>query len=423
MKCSCGTTNAANAKFCKGCGEEIKKVNVITPKETISCPACNAGNKPGVKFCASCGHSMQLPETEPLKVKPLLKVAPVRTQKLESVEMPVLEEDVISSAGVGSNKKVLITAAFALFVIAGAALTWSTLHKPDKSSAVDSIAVSSTPLTIVPEASKHVQEPQPTNVLEPAVAPKAVASLASNYIGQTVKYGIKDKYYVSLLDQSQNMIVLKLDDENLYSKMILVTNKAGKVLDGKDVLENNRKLTDGKTSCVLNQKPYPGIYAAVAVDQMTVPSAIWKLSETGMLIEQVVTGIQCGVFESSDGEDTEYIGYNVKDHQPNAIVPTQSKTKHEIKTLKTESTSLPAKPTPSKNEKKVSSPIAPQVSSTQKSQQQEPIKQQETIKQDEPLTKQINNLGGLFEKLGESVKKGETTHICSSSERAMNQCQ
>ena len=49
MTCpSCGTTNAAGAKFCSECGTRF----------AVSCPACGAINLPGAKFCSECGTAV-----------------------------------------------------------------------------------------------------------------------------------------------------------------------------------------------------------------------------------------------------------------------------------------------------------------------------------------------------------------------------
>ncbi len=49
-KCSCGSVNDVNAKFCSACGKakDSKKV----------CPKCNAENGAEAKFCASCGEKL-----------------------------------------------------------------------------------------------------------------------------------------------------------------------------------------------------------------------------------------------------------------------------------------------------------------------------------------------------------------------------
>jgi class 3 adenylate cyclase/tetratricopeptide (TPR) repeat protein len=45
---SCGTTNAAGAKFCSECGTRF----------AVSCPTCGAVNLPGAKFCSECGSAV-----------------------------------------------------------------------------------------------------------------------------------------------------------------------------------------------------------------------------------------------------------------------------------------------------------------------------------------------------------------------------
>jgi membrane protease subunit (stomatin/prohibitin family) len=48
---SCGTANAAEAKFCSSCG------TTIAPP-TVECPSCGTANVAGAKFCSSCGTAM-----------------------------------------------------------------------------------------------------------------------------------------------------------------------------------------------------------------------------------------------------------------------------------------------------------------------------------------------------------------------------
>lgn len=48
---SCGTSNAAGAKFCASCGTAMAPPGV-------PCPSCQAENSAGAKFCASCGTAL-----------------------------------------------------------------------------------------------------------------------------------------------------------------------------------------------------------------------------------------------------------------------------------------------------------------------------------------------------------------------------
>ncbi|MGZ8984274.1 MAG: zinc ribbon domain-containing protein [Methylotenera sp.] len=455
MQCSCGTTNVPNAKFCKGCGIDIKSLSDAFSEGFKSCPSCNTNLKqeskfcekcgykfvepaaimatfaahacpscsvamqPGAKFCGSCGHSLSSPEPETMIVAPLLESHPLPT--VASIQLPILEPIdsslqsmvTLASPSVGINKMTLIGVAVFLSVIA--AIAWFSLHKTSKGSVAVIKTVDSAPAP--PSVAKPALVQQSSINPVSATPAKVVTSLASNYIGQNVKPGAKlDKYYVGQLDRTKNMIVLKVDDESFHTKLILVTNMMGKVVEGKDIIDSDRMLVGGKEGCVLNQKPYPGVYVAASVNKMTSPTSVWKLSDNGTLIDQVVPGIECGVFEKFDGEETDYIGYNIEHHKLDPIVPIQPKPKAQTKRLQPQAASPVAKVTPQKNEQKVTTAsIAPKAESTQS-------QQQESTKQDEPQNKQINSFGSLFEKLGESVKKGATESVCSSSERAMNQC-
>jgi membrane protease subunit (stomatin/prohibitin family) len=48
---SCGTANAAGAKFCANCGGSLAP-------PTVDCPSCHTSNPVGAKFCSSCGTSL-----------------------------------------------------------------------------------------------------------------------------------------------------------------------------------------------------------------------------------------------------------------------------------------------------------------------------------------------------------------------------
>jgi membrane protease subunit (stomatin/prohibitin family) len=48
---SCGTANAAGAKFCANCGGSLAP-------PSVDCPSCHTSNPVGAKFCSSCGTSL-----------------------------------------------------------------------------------------------------------------------------------------------------------------------------------------------------------------------------------------------------------------------------------------------------------------------------------------------------------------------------
>jgi len=55
----CQTKNPAGAKFCSGCGKNLKKAPEETPKGMKECPKCKANNPEGAKFCSTCGGKME----------------------------------------------------------------------------------------------------------------------------------------------------------------------------------------------------------------------------------------------------------------------------------------------------------------------------------------------------------------------------
>ena len=48
---SCGTQNAATAKFCSSCGANMAPA-------PLTCPGCQTQNPPGTKFCSNCGAAL-----------------------------------------------------------------------------------------------------------------------------------------------------------------------------------------------------------------------------------------------------------------------------------------------------------------------------------------------------------------------------
>lgn len=55
IRCSCGTSNPATAKFCSTCGKPV-----VVPGR---CPACGHQNDPAAKFCQGCGKPLGREET------------------------------------------------------------------------------------------------------------------------------------------------------------------------------------------------------------------------------------------------------------------------------------------------------------------------------------------------------------------------
>ena len=51
----CGTSVAADTKFCANCGHKFEVQE--EPQET-ACPECGTVVEPGTRFCGNCGHKM-----------------------------------------------------------------------------------------------------------------------------------------------------------------------------------------------------------------------------------------------------------------------------------------------------------------------------------------------------------------------------
>jgi len=61
VKCpKCSTENPASAKFCLGCGHNLKKATAAPQAGQKECPECKALNPQNGKFCSSCGSKMEL---------------------------------------------------------------------------------------------------------------------------------------------------------------------------------------------------------------------------------------------------------------------------------------------------------------------------------------------------------------------------
>ena len=55
----CNTKNPASAKFCSGCGNNLKKATAETPAGMKACPKCQTPNPQTAKFCSTCGGKME----------------------------------------------------------------------------------------------------------------------------------------------------------------------------------------------------------------------------------------------------------------------------------------------------------------------------------------------------------------------------
>lgn len=480
MQCSCGVTNVPNAKFCKGCGKGIQKVPNIASEGNKSCLSCHTNLKPESKFCGKCGYRFaeQTVESTPListdeqsfeqpldtkgyriaehvcpscnvemklgakfcghcgqSPEPLVE-APSDKPSASSIEPSIQSQTseaaesssptivAVTPAVKGVSKKMLITIAVSLCVVAGAVLAWFSLREPSTTTASVIHADNAAAVSATPDVAKLELAQKPVSVPVPAVPAtpvKVAPSLVSKYIGQTIKNGAKlGQYDVVLLGQSGGFKVLSAyggDDEGMlsYTKIVLVTDQDGRVFDSKDVPENYRMLVDGKSACVINQKPYPGIYALSSMEsKLTTPAAVWILNDSGKLVNQDAKGVQCGVYVEFMPESDvlkDIVGYNdLHKLKPANSAPAKAKIKDNP--LKSSPSNTATKTASQKTDKKVIAPIEHQQAASTHTEQQEPVNQ------DEPQKKQ----GSFFEKLGESVKKGATERVCSSAERAMGQC-
>lgn len=439
MQCACGVENAFNAKFCKECGSKFQIAPVLAQGETKPCPACQSVLKHDAKFCGKCGHKFLL---EPVEVSPVVQPATVAVDiktviPPEIVNIPVAMADIpplmvdISKDNQSIappatsvpavpvvNKKTIILTVLALSVVGGASLAWVSLWELGASKPVPA----STDVAKLDVAQKPIITPVPEVQTTPV---NAVPTVVSKYAGKIIKDQPKlGQYDLSLLGKSGGFKVFSANEDDevgmlSYTKVVLVTDQAGKVIDSKDVPEGGKMLVDGKSACVLNQKPYVGIYALSSMDsKLTTPTAVWVLNDSGQLVNQDVKGVKCGVFiEFMPESDVlkAITGYNdlhqVKPAKAQPVISNKpGKLEHKA------AIAIAKKPAPQNYESKV---IAPTETHQE---QQAHTPQQEPAIQDESQKKQNNSLGGLFDKLGESIKKVSTERVCSAAERSMNQC-
>lgn len=66
----CGTSNVANAKFCKNCGISLHPPDASpsgerVPEKSASCHACSAENASSARFCRHCGVKLIARQTQP----------------------------------------------------------------------------------------------------------------------------------------------------------------------------------------------------------------------------------------------------------------------------------------------------------------------------------------------------------------------
>lgn len=473
---SCQASLKSDAKFCNKCGykfggqitepipektNESTAVNDIQTKQqepapapeatTKICASCGANVKVGAKFCASCGKSPDVPLAaqiveeapvtiqEPVETKAIdAPVAEKTTAETTSADTPQTESPSVETVAIdskqvavqtatvkltaptsgSSNKKIIIISAVSLAIIGGAIAAWFTLRTPAESTTV--IKTESAPSSpVVAEENKDKETlTQHTATPEASKTTTEEKSLAASLIGKTVKpNNLVGEYYVHVVDKTKSLILLNgVHEVNGNTKLILVTDLTGKVIDSKDVSGSNedyKALIDGKKGCLVNKKPYPGIYALSYTEKLTPPAAVWKLSEEGKLIDQTISGLECAVYVESSQETGDFIGvigHNIKFKQAALAKP-----KAQTKLVQPAAEPKTVKSSPQQSEQASATQTEPVAEPTQ-------TQQQEAASQEDPKKKRKNSIGGFFEKLGESVKKGATESECTSAQRAMNQC-
>lgn len=413
MQCSCGKDNAPDAKFCKNCGTPVQTSYVKAESQVNSCPSCNVQLKPNTKFCGKCGHKFgNSTELNPA-LPPIEQALPVVDVEPEEVAVQLLNNEVVSAQvavdikaeGVGAskgNKKFTIIGAV-LFVMAMIAVAgWYFILASEK----DVPAIE----TNEPSATKSDAAP----VISPELIKKATANVPSSYLGKTAKLGtMLGVYEMESLRQTKNFMILEgFDDER--RQLIVVTNLVSKVLDTKEITEINKAFISSKEACVVNKKPYAGVYVVATLKQLTQPSEIWKLTEDGRLINASVENLECAYYPECEPESDVCfnLGYNDKRKQE---LSKESAAKQSVAKTKVQAKKEPAKESvPSiaiqQNEQSATSPAATTAEPA-------PTLQQE-VTQEEPKKKKKN----FFEQLEDSVKNGATERTCTEAQRVLNQC-
>jgi ABC-type multidrug transport system ATPase subunit/pSer/pThr/pTyr-binding forkhead associated (FHA) protein/sulfur carrier protein ThiS len=67
---NCGTDNAAQARFCSKCGQQIPSTPIHPSPQANNCPKCNSPLRPGARFCPTCGFSISQPAVPPRPAPP-----------------------------------------------------------------------------------------------------------------------------------------------------------------------------------------------------------------------------------------------------------------------------------------------------------------------------------------------------------------
>lgn len=96
MNCPrCATVNSENAKFCKGCGIDLRDVAKLEPvlsANGLRCLKCGVENRAHAKFCKACGilasHVPPLPVTPPVPVRATEILNGVSCYKCKTINNP-----------------------------------------------------------------------------------------------------------------------------------------------------------------------------------------------------------------------------------------------------------------------------------------------------------------------------------------------
>lgn len=384
MLCSCGVVNAPSAKFCGACGNGFKD---SSSQPSSSCPACHESLKANAKFCGKCGH----------QTSPKAEIKPPQAQRSEDVT-PSSKHQVSSRFIFPQDRKKLvgITAAGAILVSVAIG-SWYALNDTSKSAeAVNGSEEIAPAIAAANEATSSQKSVPPT----------------SPYIGQIIRDGSKiGKDYVGKFDQKGQFTLLTVWDEDGASKMVLVTDPSGTVIEAKSVTKPDRYLVHGADQCFHKNQPVSGIYALATLNSASTPTDIWKLSNEGKLLEQPTAGIQCVAYLDEDYEDVPIPAEPLPKASESSVKKPLSAPVKNAKPKQEPVTITPASQT---NEVEPAPPA-------QTSSEPVPTAQPATTNQ-ELSQKKGSSLNDLFGKLGESIKKGATERTCSDAERSLGQC-
>lgn len=206
-----------------------------------------------------------------------------------------------------SNRNAFVISVLSISLTACAQINGTGSRQPDE------VAPASGSVKPLPNSNKVVN---PT----PIGASKNGTSVSTKYLGMKIADGQQLGSYT--LREFKKINGYKLfeayvlhGDENDHeqyanTKLVLMTDKSGKVIDSKEVLLNDIALVESKSSCVMNNKPYSGFYVLSDRFELKAPIAVWSVNSSGKLVDQEVKDLLCGTFLKGDGDDgTLDVGY------------------------------------------------------------------------------------------------------------------